>query len=329
MNLNKPVTGIWRISIAIFMLVVLLSIGVIGYWTYTNQGFSMRLIRTKSGLLAYSGMKKSTNEANVNCPLTVSVSQSFEINCILHLNPNSKKILLVWGDSHAQSWLPLFEAIAHENNLQLYVLAHHGCPPILGVRRSDGLTALPCLSTHSMDLIIEDIIRLHPQAVILAARWSLYSEGWIKEGRLQEASHFLTTDETGLATLATSRQALGPQISATINKLTQAGIKVLVIKNPPILHFEVFNPRKNQEQIRVSKSEHQQQNQFIEQIFSSLPQAYFFDPIEKLCPDTQIQCIIEQDGKILYNDDNHLNIDGAYWFKEDIQRKIQAMQVLP
>jgi hypothetical protein len=306
-----------------------MGIGVAGYWVYSDRGFSQRLIRTKTGLLAYSGMKKSTNEANRNCPLSIPLSNAFEINCIAHINPKASKTLVVWGDSHAQSWLPAFEAIAQENDVQLYVLAHHGCPPIQGVRRTDGLTALPCSTVRSMDPIIEDIIGLNPQAVVLVARWSLYANGWIKEGRLQDATHFLTANKGGLANQETSRAALELQIPNTIERLNRANIKVLVIQNPPILNFDVFNPRKTKEQIQVTRAQYQQQNQFIDQIFSSLNLTYSYDPSEKLCPSSQSQCITEQGDTVLYRDDNHLNKDGALWFMGDIQKMLKTMQVLP
>jgi hypothetical protein len=328
-NLFKSSVPIFRIRIALLLLLILMSVGFAGYWAYSDGGFSQRLIRTKTGLLAYSGMKKSTNEANRNCPLSISLSNAFEINCIAHINPKASKTLVVWGDSHAQSWLPAFEAIAQENNVRLYVLAHHGCPPIQGVRRTDGLTALPCSTIHSMDPIVEDIIKLNPQAVILTARWSLYANGWIKEGRLQDATHFLTANKRGLASQETSRAALELQIPNTIKRLNRANIKVLVIHNPPILNFDVFNPRKTKEQIQVTRAEHQQQNQFIDQIFSGLNHPYSYNSSQKLCPDSQNQCITEQGGKVLYRDDNHLTKDGALWFMSDIHKILKTMQVLP
>lgn len=318
-----------RRRVTSLLLIVLMSIGFAGYWIYDDRGASQRLIRTKTGLLAYSGMKKSTNEANRYCPLTIPVSSAFEINCIAHLNPHASKTLVIWGDSHAQSWLPAFETIARENDLQLYVLAHHGCPPIEGVRRTDGLTALPCLNTGSMEPIMKDLIRLQPQVVVLIARWSLYANGWVKEGRLQEATHFLTASETGQATLATSQLALEQNIPSTIDKLSNAGIKVLMVQNPPVLNFDVFNPRKTKEQIQVNAVDYQQQNQFIDRLFLELKQAYFLDSGKKFCPSTQSQCITEQGGKVLYRDDNHLSQDGAYWFTEEVHKILQTMKVLP
>lgn len=320
---------IFRIRIALLLFLVLMGVGVAGYWVFSDGGFSQRLIRTKTGLLAYSGMKKSTNEANRNCPLSIPLSNAFEINCIAHINPKASNTLVVWGDSHAQSWLPTFEAIAQENDLQLYVLAHHGCPPIQGVRRSDGLTALPCSTINSMDPIIEDIVRINPQAVVLVSRWSLYANGWIKEGRLQDATHFVTASKAGLANQETSRAALELQIPNTIKRLNHTNIKVLVIQNPPILNFDVFNPRKIKEQIQVTGAEHMQQNQFIDQIFSGLNHTYSYDSSRKLCPESQSHCITEQGGKVLYRDDNHLSKDGALWFVGDIQKMLKNMQVLP
>ena len=71
------------------------------------------------------------------------------------------------------------------------------------------------------------------------------------------------------------------------------------------------------------------QNQFIDQIFSGLNYAYFYDSSKKLCPDSQSQCLTEQGGRVLYRDDNHLNKDGALWFRSDIQKMLKTMQVLP
>ena len=102
-----------------------------------------------------------------------------------------------------------------------------------------------------------------------------------------------------------------------------------MIQNPPVLNFDVFNPRKTKEQIQVNAAEHQQQNQFIDRLFLELKQAYFLDSSRKFCPSTQSQCITEQGGKVLYRDDNHISQDGAYWLTEDVQKILQTMKVLP
>ncbi len=148
--------------------------------------------------------------------------------------------IVVWGDSHAEQWIPAISEIA--SGAAIVRLGGPGCPPL------PGLTPLifspgqkPVVSTRAMmaagncrleNQAALDIIeaRADVKTVVLAAAWSFYSEGvelQTGEGRylVQKASDTLE--------VARSRKLIQEGLGVLITRLRARGKTVWLIGDTP------------------------------------------------------------------------------------------------
>jgi peptidoglycan/LPS O-acetylase OafA/YrhL len=250
------------------------------------------------------------------CPDIAILTPILAAACFSHVNPGAPRKVVLWGDSHAPSWAEDFEALALKDNFELYVLKLDGCPPLTGVRRSDIANSdSACGTLETSRALFDAIVGLHPDVVVMAARWSIFSQGWIRNGRLMPANSFLTTSPDAIATRKTSREALIERIPATIDELKAHKISVVVIRNPPVLRFEITNLRKSIAEIEVTSSENDELSRFTDEIFARETGYELFDAASLLCKE---RCRAVLDGRELYLDDNHLGVFGARLFEDKI-----------
>jgi hypothetical protein len=131
---------------------------------------------------------------------------------------------------------------------------------------------------------------------------------------------FLTTSPEGLATRATSREALSERLPATIDALHAHDVSVVVIRNPPVLKFEITNLRKSIADLEVTPAENDALSRFTDEIFARTKGIEVFDPATVLCG-TVCRAVI--DGRELYTDDNHLGLFGAQLFQKQLDTLIE------
>jgi peptidoglycan/LPS O-acetylase OafA/YrhL len=232
---------------------------------------------------------------------------------------------VVWGDSHAIAWSPVFLEAARQAGMRAVIFSVEGCPPLAGVRRSDGHGAQHCNVFGIAEQIIESIHRLRPQHVFLVARWSMYQQGWLVNQRLQKATHFLTAEENGKADAETSRAALTTQLDKTLRLLE--GYPTTIVKTVPILSLP---PRigllRDSEHFEPTLAQHKAFEAFgdalIDQAVRTHRQVDAMDPSRFLCEE---KCRSVLDGKLLYSDDNHLTAQGTLLFKPIILSKLTGL----
>ncbi len=298
---------------AVVLLGLLLAAGAVGAGIYVSNGVASRHV---IGQKRPAVVRDGTSGPAPGCPGREALPKLLASTCVSHLNAGGRGRVVLWGDSHIGVWGPVVEQLARARGYELYVFRHEGCPPIEGVRRSDSKDSLVMCGTLDVMNGIEDaIIGLKPDIVVLTARWSLYSHGWIRNGELLKANGFLTTAPQGLADLASSREALTRQIPASVRHLQQSGIRVVLFKNPPVLKWEITNVRKSLAELQVTASEHAAESRFTDRIIAGLKDVEVFDPATRLCQQT---CAVERDGKALYFDDNHLSRFGADSYQSEI-----------
>jgi hypothetical protein len=230
-----------------------------------------------------------------------------------------RQVIVIWGDSHADAWTPLLFDLAKEHHAVVYVFSHPGCPPLLHVRRSDGvMNGASCGEFGYAEDIVASIANLKPNLVFVIARWSLYTNGWISGGRLQAATHFLTTGD-GAATLDTSRAALAGELPRTIDALRAITSHVIVFKSLPVLkRFSKRSPVVRNPAIEPTLAEHRALERFSDEVIDSLVKATgirVFDPGVYTCGDT---CASFHDGVPLYIDDNHVSARGSFLLRDKI-----------
>jgi hypothetical protein len=324
-------------KIVVLLIALLLVFGITGYITYVNEGFPSRTVFIENG----ESRKANNFDVRItqikNCPISsdLKVNFEFKLNCGLHINQTATKKIIVWGDSHADAWRPVLTKIAKDNNYNLFLISHPGCPPVVNTKRTDGIGSAKsgwsfynCTDINEKNKILEAIINLKPDVVILMAKWDLYSNGMRAEGQemIDQQTHFLTSKSDGNdATQSTSRTALFEGIPNTVNKLNENKIKVLIFKNPPTLNYSIKNIRKDISQIEVSYEEYKNKNFFTDEIFVNLKNIKIFDPSNKLCQEKDKKCIVKLNDQDIYLDRTHLSEFGALLFYEEISLVVKKM----
>jgi SGNH domain (fused to AT3 domains) len=158
--------------------------------------------------------------------------------CATYGSLSSADTIVVWGDSHADAWAPAFYRLADQHGLRIVPFTRFVCPPLLGVRQSL-VQNNDCDDPSLGGRFLESIKALMPARIVLLARWSVYANGWHKDGVLQEAEpDFLTTAASGPAYLQTSHQAISAQLPKTVAALA-ALAPVLIFHTVPVLKYDV------------------------------------------------------------------------------------------
>ncbi len=301
------------------LILFMASIAVAGTLISRNDGYPERLVFKQLDQLA-SANNLSLRSLPPSCPNSDDLPRELRAGCILHENAGAAPRVVVWGDSHAEFWRHPFAELAQERGFELYIFSFPGCPPLKGVRRTDFTsTTAHCSTIEASDLVLRQVLELKPAALFIVGRWDLYSNGWVRGGRLYHPTHFLTADASGEATRESSRAALAAAIPETVNAIRDAGVPFAVIFPPPLLRDSVTNRRKDLSALEPLASEHTESSSAYRGSFGSAPA---LDTGKRLCTES---CAASIDGELLYIDDNHLQQRGAMLFKGDLQQLLTQL----
>lgn len=93
-------------------------------------GASSMLINYKSNNVSLEGLSLSTLQTAIIPPTScMSADNKFkEIGCIQG-NPQSQRSVVIFGDSHADQWVPVLDQLGKKNNFQLHIFTKAGCSP--------------------------------------------------------------------------------------------------------------------------------------------------------------------------------------------------------
>ncbi len=301
------------------LLLFMASIAVTGALISYNEGYPERLVFKRLDELT-SANNLSLRTLPPSCPNVEALPQPLQSGCILHRNAGGKPRVVVWGDSHAEFWRHPLAQIASERGFELFIFSFPGCPPLQGVRRSDFTsTTAHCSTIDASDLVAREVFQLKPDALLLVGRWDLYSNGWVRGGKLYHPTHFLTLDASGEASRESSQAALAVAIPQTLRSAREAGIPFGIIFPPPLLLDSVTNRRKSLAELEPAITEHTQNSATYRRIFGGAPS---LDPAKRLCAE---RCSASLDGEALYIDDNHLQERGAMLLKGDLAQLLDEL----
>lgn len=217
--------------------------------------------------------------------------------------------LVIWGDSHAAA---LAHGVVPVEGWSIFVISHNGCPPVLGVWRSDDIgNSANCPDSSATKKYAEYIRALKPEQVFLVARWTLYIEGWQKQRVMQNPPHFLSSNETRHLTAdsSTSTESLLIGLRHTLEYFSTFSTVSIMKQAPDLNHF-------NQRQRITTDSFpeetyiawHRGEKTLLETLQSEFQVVVFDTP--KLLKQGKTYLISSSDG-LLYSDDNHLSLAGA------------------
>ncbi len=239
----------------------------------------------------------------------------------------SRRVVL-WGDSHAGVLAANFPGLA---DTEFYVIAHGGCPPVVGVRRFDGEgNAGSCDKLGMLQSYAEYIMALKPDLVILSARWTLYLQGWQRQGDLMPAHHFLTIAPQGGEVLPVEERTLmlQQQLQHTISQFNQH-VLVLVISQQPDYADTGFRPMERGEfylpRTQMERWHHTETSMM--QHLATLPGTKVLDTKKLFCDATR--CETRAKGVLLYFDTNHLSATGAARVWQQVRQEIESVTTTP
>ena len=235
-------------------------------------------------------------------------------NCSTY-GTGARGTIVLWGDSHAEAWAPVFFEIARRRELRVVVFSHGGCPPLLDTRRTGAAGAESgCTSFDTARNTLAAIRALKPLHTFLVGFWSLYADaGDLEmraappdEGEKQLSSAYATKLHHTLAELS----AVAPvTIFRTVPKLLNRADRGMLRKlplEPTVAQHIAFEARANQ---------------IIDAAVASLPRLTQYDPAKRLCTEV---CHVQLAGTLMYVDENHLSAQGALLFEPDLERELFA-----
>jgi hypothetical protein len=221
---------------------------------------------------------------------------------------------IVIGDSHASALrAALFEGAA---GLNIGTIAYGACPPVPGLR-SDRATDCPMLTERLYtDLAASDI-----QVVVLMARWSLYSTGTGFDngagGRETKLLPYWNDTHDG-----PRPDGVLAAYGAAIARLQAAGKRVIVVHPVPEAGWNVADRLVRMTQFGRAEAQTAAfgadparvaaRHAPVAALFDSLPGIIAVRPAAALC-DTVLagRCAHVAQGRVFYDDDDHLSIEGA------------------
>ena len=246
---------------------------------------------------------------------------------LCHVGAASAPTAVVWGDSHAQALFPAIEAAFAAHGQSALVLVQSGCPPVMNMelRRQQPSKAFAPIQAilgrggqrcpgHNA-AVLGWIASHRIKTVILAAHWIAYADTAKVPSAV--ASHLAFVDVTRPE--STDEAALFERnFAATLAALQRLGVKVYVAEDDPQQDIHVpltlaadarlGRPRHH----GIARAAYDAQQAVVTGIFARLQQRYGFTLLK--LPDVLCatgECVIEQGGRALYQDNEHLSPAGA------------------
>lgn len=243
---------------------------------------------------------------------------------------NGKPALFAYGDSHAFSMLPAFEAYAGKYGQRVAFLATSACPPLLGMQ---SWSSKHWMEEHNCRETNERIFR-HVQAnqikaVVLVARWTYYVGGLTRPDEL----NFISKEPEKDPSREASRRAFAAAVQETIDRYNAIGTRVYWVADNPQQKYAAKEALKKATTLTdteinryaISRSEHLAHQAFVTHTLARYPAAKMrminFDEI--LC--NHQSCPIVRDGYSLYFDDDHLSVLGAELLVPNLARALQEV----
>jgi len=216
--------------------------------------------------------------------------------------------VLVVGDSQAYAVADGAVAAAADLGYDTIVSSHTGCP-FLG-RESSGSHDYPCRSWQKS--IVEYALATKPAAVLISNR----SGGYVRpELKWRTAA----TDSGGMAGSVKDAASLWRKgMEPVVAQLSKAGIPVIFVSAIPEMHgytngTSLLSNAFGTRDFDIPRAEAETLRRPAVDVESALTKAYpgvsSFDTFSALCDNAS--CWAVRDGQVLYQDEEHLSVDGS------------------
>lgn len=225
--------------------------------------------------------------------------------------------IAIWGDSHVGAILNgLNAAAAPDHPPPFTVFALGGCRPIVGLYLSyESSTAC---HDHNKD-VLDYLLKGPERKIVLVSRWPVSVFGDVRASGRGDKHGSIAIVPARAMEEAEALMAFEQALGRTIDALTGAGKQVFVVEtiidmplDVPHLVFKSLLRVPSITEIRRDISPWHERFTDIEQVFDTMQRQHRFSRIrlrDALCK--QWNCLVYQDGKVLYTDNNHLSEAGS------------------
>jgi hypothetical protein len=206
---------------------------------------------------------------------------------------------VLWGDSYAAAWSPVFLKIAHDHRLRVIVFSNGGCPPLIQTRRIDAdANHTRCSAFGNGEIFLRAIGELRPTHLFLIGFWSLYTQPNQIQAQFDDG---MTSD----------RSALERQLTRTLRSVPR-NIPTTIFRATPVLATDPERALLRNVSAEPTIEDHirrnAEANRAIDAAAGAVANVTVFDPIPRQCRE---KCEMIVDGTLMYADWAHLSARGA------------------
>jgi peptidoglycan/LPS O-acetylase OafA/YrhL len=304
------------------LIVTMLAVSIVGYVLFWRDGFPERL-QTLGDAEGYS----NETSDKLNSTLLSSCDGSIPVSAMCSAISQSSEKLLLLGDSHGGALSVGLAKAIHDVNPQIQIIALTvgGCSPLRGVE-SHSQVGISRNCRDSYESVYQYAIKESSvKTVLLVSRWanqvgSAVGFGAI-DGKFPSGSYSYLAE--GNEIKGNSR-VFSDALHRTVSDLSAAGKRVVFVHQVPEFGFYppfcgkrpilISTYQENDSQCRITRNLVVMRQYEYREIFDALkvdfPNFQVIDPIDTFC--TQHLCSLKNDSTYLYQDDDHLNFNGAY-----------------
>ena len=261
------------------------------------------------------------------------ITSAFERNCFYDAGPQ-KRLFAFIGDSHALSLFPMGESLAANEDVSVFAHSRDGCVfPSQGRTTRRGCDEV----MQSTESFLISKFRRSGGGVLVAASYLLSHFGYGGDHSRQFAKHSSGTASDVDNNLRDYVLALS-RLAESLLRVKSVLVVVAPLPrhpglDPKLCVLEWFRPRwalpercsySNQE------SDAAQRRRILEalkQLSAHSANILIYDAFDVLCPSSQ-RCLVTSNGKMYYEDDNHLSTDGALGLYDDFSRFLRKNGLL-
>ena len=268
-------------------IVTTVALMIAGFWGYREQGVRSRFDAAAQKFLPSDRMTQF--------PVTAMKTPDIEKGKLCEFgDPTGKLTCLAWGDSHAMAMMPVLDDLCHEHGLKGLAAMYSNTPPLVGYVCPKWLGLGPN-SPRFNAAVMKQALERRVQMVVMTGSWSKYADD----------------------------PQFGPSLEATVAQLTQAGTRVVIVRDVPI--HTSYVPRllirakfwgQDVSRVGVPVEVHRQKNKAADEWLTKMagPLVTVLDPTGFLSDQTGL-CRAELGGYAMYRDAGHLSDEGARQLK--------------
>lgn len=301
-------------------LALIFTVSFFGLLVVYRDGFPGRYPKYESALKQLDQLSFEDTLKAADCKNAYGLQESV----CSQSGPNPS--IAIIGDSHAMQLFPGMSLIANKRGQNIILLAMGACPPLYGINA----TEYGRDDNKSCILTANDYIRFFSspsntvKTVIIASRGASYISGHdMGDGRFRWNLVPLQPQEK-----ESSRPALFlAGTSRMIDFLEGRGKRVIFFIDNPELGFDPKSCMIQRPLSLLHNTQHscfipasavyawqEEYRDIVAELKSLHPNLEVFDSTSYWC--NQQDCSISKDGKLMYRDDNHLNIYGSKFIAE-------------